>query len=224
MPVIEDVLWKNPGNPGMIVVTSHASLSQDGKLFLGYGEAREAVRRIPQIELECAKMVQKFAQGGVYGFAPIRPSRPDLHLVGFGLFQTHYAWNEAASLDLIQYSMEGLREFAGENPDLRIRMNFPGLDAGLSADQVAPILLPLPETVTICHKGELPRAVPMYFPGFKNIYLRVETLLLEGRQRQAEQYLVENGFDIQSALEQVNAVQRLLEARSPAGGWRQFIR
>jgi hypothetical protein len=64
----------------------------------------------------------------------------------------------------------------------------------------------------------------MYFPGFKNIYLRVETLLLEGRQRQAEQYLVENGFDIQSALEQVNAVQRLLEARSPAGGWRQFTR
>jgi hypothetical protein len=218
MPVVEEPLWRNPGNPGMIVVCAHAGLNPPGKLYLGYGEALEAVRRIPEIEEECAYLVSQSAVDGVYGFLPVRPSRPEERLVGFGLFQTRYDWTDPESLELIETSMAGLREFANQNTDLKIRLNFPGLESGLEPEEVAPLLLPLPETVTLCHNGGLPRSTAMTFPGFKDIYLQVETLLMDGRQNQAEAYLVENGFDIQSALEQVSAVKRILQARTTTQG------
>jgi hypothetical protein len=213
MPVVEDALWKNPGIPGMIVVPGHASVGPDQRLFLGYGEAKEAVRRIPEIEYQCAQAVQNYSVDGVYGFVPVRPSIAEAKVVGFGLFQTHYAWNESADLDLIRCSMERLREYAYSNANLKIRMSFPGLDSGLDSEAVSSLLLPLPPTVTICHKGELPRSVPIHFPGFKTLYLQVELLLQEGRYNQAVEYLALNGFDIQSAHEQVSAVQRILQSR-----------
>lgn len=214
MPVVEDRLWKNPGNPGMIVVTSHASVMEDGKLYLGYGEAREAIKRIPDIEYECGHKVIAQAMDGVYGFLPVRPSRPAERIVGFGLFQTQRSWEESADPDLIKYSMECLRHFAAENSDLKIRMNFPGVEEGsLSVDEVAPLLLPLPPTVTVCHHGEVQRSMPSNFTDFKTIFLQLEDILLNGRADIAAEYLVNHGFDIQSAVEQVNAVDRMIRER-----------
>jgi hypothetical protein len=213
MPVIEDVLWKNPGIPGMIVVPSHAAVGPDQRLFLGYGEGKEAVRRIQDIELECAQAIQEIAVGGVYGFLPIRPSLPARRVVGFGLFQERYDWNEPASLELIATSMEKLREFAYANINTRIRMSYPGIEDGLDSSKLAGVLLPLPPTVTLCHRGDLTRTIPDHFPGFKNIYLSVEAMVQEGRFNLAVEHLVQNGFDLQSAYEQASAVQRLLQAR-----------
>jgi hypothetical protein len=96
MPVIQDKLWKHPGNPGMIVVTSHARLMDDGRLFLGYGDAAEAIKRIPDIEYYCGEQIQAVAREGVYGFLPVMPSQPDRRLVGFGLFQSQYSWEDQA--------------------------------------------------------------------------------------------------------------------------------
>jgi hypothetical protein len=111
--------------------------------------------------------------------------------------------------------MECLRQYSQENSNLKIRMNFPGLgDGGLPVDEVVPLLLPLPPTVTICHKGEVQRSYPLDFPGFKSIYLRVEGMILERRDREAVEYLIQNGFDIQSAMEQVRAVERCMRERT----------
>jgi hypothetical protein len=227
MPVIEDVLWKNPGNPGMIVISGHASVQEDGSLFMGYGDAQEAIKRIPGIELQCAREVLSHAVDGVYGFLPVRPPRPDQRIIGFGLFQTRIHWNDNVDPDLIRYSMDCLRSYTQQNSDLKIRMNFPGTrQGGLPADQVAPLLIPLPPTVTVCHQGEITTSLPNSFPGFKSIYLEVERMLQEGQYNRAVEYLMNSGFDIQSAMNQVNAVQRCLKERNEGSArrvdsWRQ---
>jgi hypothetical protein len=214
MPVVEDELWKNPGNPGMIVVSSHASIESDGRLYMGYRPAVEATKRIPDIEYQCGAQVAACAVDGVYGFLPIRPSQPEKRIVGFGLFQTQINWDESPDPGLIKYSMECLRQFAEDHSSLKIRMNFPGVgNGGLAVEEVAPILIPLPPTVTVCHQGEIQRSFPTSFPGFKSIYLQVEGLVQEGRANQAVEYLLANGFDIQSAMEQVNAVGRCQRER-----------
>jgi hypothetical protein len=214
MPVVEDDLWKNPGNPGMIVITSHAFVQEDGRLFLGYPPAVEATKRIPDIEFECGNQVQSQAVNGVYGFLPVRPSLPEKRIVGFGLFQTQGRWDELPDTELIKYSMECLRQYSQEHSNLKIRMNFPGIgDGGLPIEEVVPLLLPLPPTVTVCHQGEVERSYPTDFPGFKSIYLRIEGMILDRREKEAVEYLIQNGFDIQSAMEQVSAVERCIRER-----------
>lgn len=213
MPVIEDRLWKNPGTPGMIVVTSHAWVDEDGRLFMGYGEAKEAIRRIPEIEYQCGELVRAYAENNLYGFLPVRPPRPEESRIGFGIFQTRYHWNESADPDLIGYSMQCLREYTAANSSIKIRMSYPGIGGGLPSDRIDPLLIPLPPNVTICHQGEVERTAPVSFEGFKALYIEVEGMLQEGRYSQAVELLVHKGFDIQSAIEQVDAVQRILKAR-----------
>jgi hypothetical protein len=214
MPVIQDELWKHPGNPGMIVVSAHAALNEEGRLFLDYGAGKEAIRRIPEIEVQCGQEIEARSEAGIYGFLPIRPPRPEDKVIGFGLFQTRVNWDEPADLELIRYSMDCLRAFAEQNNGLKIRMNFPGVTSGgLKVDQVAPLLIPLPSTVTVCHQGEVQPSIPSNFTGFKTLYLQVEHMLLEGRPNRAVEFLMNNGFDIQSAMDQVNAVQRCLRER-----------
>jgi hypothetical protein len=62
------------------------------------------------------------------------------------------------------------------------------------------------------------RTVPDSFIGFKELYLQVEGLLQEGRPNQAVEYLMGHGYDIQSAMEQVNAVERCLCERKERSG------
>ena len=214
MPVIEDDLWKNPGNPGMIVISSNASVDEKGRLYMGSGPGLEAVKRIPDIAEECGRQVQECAVDGVYGFLPIRPFRPEERKIGFGLFQSQIGWDQVADPDLIKYSMERLRAYTNEYNSVKIRMNFPGVGMeGLGVDEVAPLLLPLPSTVTVCHQGEVQPSMPSNFIGFKAIYLEVERMLQEGRENLAIEYMMRNGFDIQSAMEQVHAVDRLMRER-----------
>jgi hypothetical protein len=216
MPVIQDDLWKNPGHPGMIVVTSHATLQQDGRLFMSYGISKEAVRRIPEIELQAGRVVAAYATDGLYGFLPIRPPRPKEKIIGFGIFQSRIQWEDKSDLGIIQNSMTCLRQFAEENAGVKIRMNFPGIQGGLTVDEVAPLLIPLPPSVTICHQGEVLRTLPDNFIGFKELYLQVEGLLQGGQYNQAVEFLMVHGYDIQSAMDQANAVERCLRERRDA--------
>jgi hypothetical protein len=214
MPVVEDSLWKNPGNPGMIVVTSHANVLEDGRLFMEYDPAREAIRRIPDIDLQCGQQVLSSNINGVYGFLPVRPSIPEKRLVGFGLFQTQMNWDESPDPELIRFSMDCLREYADTNPEVKIRMNFPGSkNNSLNQGAIARLLLPLPANLTVCHQGQFERSFPTSFPGFKSVYLQVEGMIQNGQLNQAVDYLIKSGFDIQSAMEQAKAVERMLRER-----------
>jgi hypothetical protein len=161
--------------------------------------------------------VLKYAVDGVYGFLPVRPSRPEERLIGFGLFQTRFHWDETPDPELIRYSMECLRAYTEQNSELRVRMNFPEIgEGGLDADTVSPLLLPVPSSVTICHQGEVQQSGPVNFLGFKELYLEVERMLLEGRFNSSVEYLIHHGYDIQSAMEQVRAVERCMRERNDA--------
>jgi hypothetical protein len=198
----------------MIVITSHAALSEDGRLYLGYGAAAEATKRIPDVEMQCGKQVQAHASQGVYGFLPILQPRPEKRLVGFGLFQAQYSWDDPPDRELIKFSMDGLRDYARTHADVKVRMNFPFPNSrGVTPDTIASLFIPLPETVTICHRGEITRSHPENFLGFKTLYMEIERMLLSGDHDHAVEYLMRNGFDIQSAFEQVNAVQRCIHER-----------
>ncbi len=212
MPVVQDDLWRNPGNPGMIVVTSHAAVDRSGRLFMDYGAAREALRRIPEIDRQCGEKVRAAVMDGFYGFLLVRPPRPEERIIGFGLFQTRYHWKEDPDPELIKHSMESLRCFIQDHNNFKIRMNFPGISQ-LPVEEVTPLLVPVPPQVTLCHQGEVQTNVPDSFPGFKAIYHQVEAMLKEGRNDDAVEYLVENGFDLQSAMDQVAAVQRMQRER-----------
>lgn len=238
MPVIEDELWRHPGNPGMIVVTSHASVDAHGCLQMCTGPELEAVRRIPGIERQCGSQIIDLGIEEIYGFLPVRPPQPDQHKVGFGLFQTKRSKDEQADLEIIQASMERLRQYLEAHEKLKIRMNFPGIgNGGLEPDQVVARLAPLPRRVTVCHRGEAngilePRAADvsmqpasdLYLPdGVKGLFVQVETWLLAGRFNTAVEYLTTNGFSREDAMEQVLAVQRQINARQERHAFQQRI-
>ena len=201
----------------MIVVTSHATVGQNGCLNMECGPASEARERIPGIERQCGQAVLAHAVSGVYGFLPVRPFRPQAKTVGFGLFQTRREWDEPADPELIRHSMECLRQYLAQYPNLKVRMDYPGIGNGdLGVEEVAPLLEPLPPKVILCHRGEARVQAPPGISGAKELFLLVERWLQEGRFSYAVEYLMENGYDRQSAVEQVSAVQRLMREQAEA--------
>lgn len=155
MRVIRDELWRHPGMPGMIVVTTNSTLRHhEGSLVMGRGAALEAVMRIPRIDVECGRAIAAFAfvyGHDKYGFLPVRI--PTSEKVGFGIFQVKHFWGDPADLSLIEHAVLILVGYANMNPDINIRMNYPGIGNGkLQRAEVEPLLAPLPDNVTICCK------------------------------------------------------------------------
>jgi len=153
----KEELWKHPGFPGMIVVTTNATIAKRGNLVMGRGAAKQAVDRIKNIQFEAGTIARTYIPVGSstgfaqYGFAIVR--HPTEDKIGFGIFQVKWHFAENACLDMIEMATDRLLEYIEEHPDVNIRMNFPGIGAGrLSPDDVLPIIERL-ETVTICHKG-----------------------------------------------------------------------
>jgi hypothetical protein len=214
MPIVEADLWKHPGIPGMIVVTSSATIEEDGRLYMQYGECQEAIRRIPGIDVQCGQKIQKVAPDGLYGFLPVRPSRPKDGIVGFGLFQTRRFWNEPDDLELIQRSMQNLRYYLEKHPKLHVRMNYPGIESGMDVENISRLLQPVPSSVTLCHHGEVPPQIPYGLTGTKELFLTIERWIQEGRFQFAVEYLMDNGFEPEDARNQVMAVQRMLRERA----------
>ncbi len=154
-PRIEELqLWQDPGNPGMLVVTTNNFVTRSGNLVMGTGAAKEAADRIPGIEKECGNAVLE--NGSRYGFLEVRPPRPEegeRGKRGFGIFQTKNDPQKPSDLSLIKNSVEKLNEYARSHPDVQIRMNYPGIGYGrLKRKDVEPLLMVLPENVTICYR------------------------------------------------------------------------
>lgn len=145
--IVREELWKHPGHPGMIIVTTNAIVKANGALVMGRGAARQARDRIPEIDLECGTAARQAAHR--YGFHVVRP--PTGGKVGFGIFQVKYHYKELANLELIELAVKKLTNYANEFPDVAIRMNYPGIGhGGLTRQEVEPLLLSLPDNITIC--------------------------------------------------------------------------
>jgi hypothetical protein len=215
MPIIEGDLWKHPGHPGMIVVTTGTTIDSQGQLVMEAGPAREAAERIPGIQRQCAQAILELSSQDFFGFIPVRPSRPQDNLLGFGIFQSRREAGQPADPDLIETSLSDLRRFAASNPNVKLRMNYPGIgDEGLPVEAVAPLITSVPRNLTICHNGEVAPSVSHGLEGTKELFLTIERWILEGRSGYAVEYLMENGYDREAASEQVAAVRSLIQDRA----------
>jgi hypothetical protein len=123
--IVED-LWKHPGIPGMIIVTTNATVKANGALVMGRGAALQAKTKIPGIDLKCGAIINEI--GFKYGFQIVND--PTDEKVGFGMFQVKYSFNEKADLDLIANSCVDLGLYLRYNPKISVRMNFPGIGFG----------------------------------------------------------------------------------------------
>ncbi|MCP4539460.1 MAG: hypothetical protein GY832_20170 [Chloroflexi bacterium] len=150
--IVPHDLWESPGLPGMWVVTTNSYIKHNGALVMGRGAARQAMDKLPNIEYLSGAAVERISGrdfAKAYGFLVVVP--PTDTAVGFGVFQVKWHWKDPANLGLIQMSVSALAEYADINPDVSIRMNYPGIGNGrLKRSEVGPLLTPLPENVTIC--------------------------------------------------------------------------
>lgn len=195
---LEEELWRDPGNPGIVVVTTNSIVQSNGALVMGSGAAGEAVTKIEGIEHECGRAVLE--HGSQYGFIEIRPPKPDegeRGRRGFGIFQTKYDYKKRSDLSLIRYSTQKLADYAITHPDVQIRVNYPGIGSGrLKPEDVEPILASLPDNVTICSKpffsvlrvcerGNRPKSSRWIKNRFSNMLPFEEPLVLHGIAYQA---------------------------------------
>lgn len=148
--IVREELWKHPGFPGMIVVTTNATIKKNNALVMGRGAALQARDRIVCIDQECGLAIHQAS--AFYGFLVVR--QPTEDRVGFGIFQVKDHFRDQADLELIEAAVLALSEYAVSHPDVAIRMNYPGIGCGgLLPAKVAPLLARLPDQVTICHRG-----------------------------------------------------------------------
>lgn len=201
--IVEEDLWKSPGHPGLIAVTTCSDIER-GKLIMGAGAAYQATERIHGIREECAIAIMK-ASRKPYGFLVVRPPKPEESKTGFGIFQTKEWYAKMSNEYLIEASAKYLAEYANANPDVNIRLNYPGIGYGtLTKAEVEPLLVNLPDNVTVCYK------TPKRNFGIKDIYEVVASDLQRGDRWAAEQYLYRLGVSRDEANDQVQAVQNLL--------------
>lgn len=161
MKFVYDELWRHPGNPGIIAVTTNSIVKRDGSLVMGRGSAGEAAQRIPNIGIECATAIQnahpRFALNGTedYGFMVVRPPREDR--VGFAILQAKRHWQDVSAIETIMLSIRMLKAYLLANPDVQVRTVFPGGGCGQigggtppSVREIAMLLRPLPDNLTVC--------------------------------------------------------------------------
>ena len=149
-------LWESKAD--LIAVTTNGTLKDDGSLVMGKGAAKEAADRVSHdfgITLPLnigAALTKAHRIDGclLYGFY-VYTERPINYRLG--LFQTKLHWRKASTRAIIGYSIMHLKLWLAVNhgdSGATVALNFPGIGAGeLEVQQVFPLLLDLPENVTI---------------------------------------------------------------------------
>ena len=158
MPIMKCDLWDVQSHPTMIVVTTNGSIRYDGCLVMEHGAVRGAPRRGPTIAKlagDAIRMYGEYVTGVAfwdYGYltitSPISKSIP-----GIGIFRVKALWSDRTELTIIRNSLVQLVHHCLAFPDVQYRLNYPGIEPGwLSRRQVAPLLVNLPENLTICYR------------------------------------------------------------------------
>jgi len=131
--------------PVVLLCTTNAALTHERKLVMGRGAAEEFKRYFPGCDAQFGLMVSKL--GSNYGVLVYQYQ----FQIAIGAFQVKCHWLEAATLSLIVASTSILDRLAREVwSNWEIRLNFPGIgNGGLDIKDVKPLLLGLPDNVTI---------------------------------------------------------------------------
>jgi hypothetical protein len=150
--------------PVMIVVTTNATIKNNGALVMGRGAAKDLRDKIPGIDTEIGDRIITFSnvkqdmyQPVIYGFLDIRsPYRPGKG--GIGIFQVKKEFRDDADLSLIASSCILLKKWMASNPNVKVQLNYPGIGNGrLKFNDVKPIILSFfkgVENITFCLKPQ----------------------------------------------------------------------
>lgn len=141
--IVSGDLWDRHREGAFVVVTTNGSIRKDGRAVMGRGIALEASERFPELQVRLARLIERFGNH-VQLFESER-------LI---LFPVKDRWHEKAKMDLILQSALELRLLLVENPKVQpVFMPMPGCGAGgLAWHDVASILAPLADFVTICDR------------------------------------------------------------------------
>lgn len=144
----------------LFVISTNSYINRVGDLVMGRGIAYDVATRWPQLPSYYGQLLlTRRLHLRSYGFLPPDPS---LYFKSSGmdfnrhpqskiaLFQVKTHFNFTAQLDLIQQSVEGLRQWLQYRPPYRVDMNFPGIGNGsLTKSEILPLLVGLPDNVTV---------------------------------------------------------------------------
>jgi hypothetical protein len=154
-------MWSVFHEADLFLITTNATLKQNGALVMGRGIARQARDRFPELDLAlgrhidrvCGDSVDARRSGlGEYGLL-VSPRWPAAKL---GAFQVKYHYSQPAELDLIARSAEALAVWCEAHPQARVHLNYPGIGNGrLNQIDVWPLVAQLPMQVAIW-KSPLP--------------------------------------------------------------------
>lgn len=140
-------MWNVYGKADAFLITTNSTIKRNGALVMGRGIAKEARDRFPGLDLALgSRIMREYGNKGIYGLM-LSERFPEAKL---GAFQVKLAYDDPAELWLIRKSTAMLADFAKNNPELKIHLNFPGIGNGrLAIQAVMDIVEILPDNVTL---------------------------------------------------------------------------
>ncbi len=141
-------MWSAWDDADLFLITTNATIKNNGALVMGRGIAKEARDRFPGLDFALGRAV---LERGSHYYLLISPSWPAKKL---GLFQVKCDFARPADMKLIQLSATALHKWCAVHPFAQVHLNYPGIGNGhLLIDQVAPLLAELPSNVHIWRKA-----------------------------------------------------------------------
>lgn len=140
-------MWNTWNESDLFLFTTNSFIRRNSELTMGRGMAKQMAEFDNQTPLYIGRELKR--QGyhmQVYGlFIPsMWPTRKE------GAFQTKTHWQDRAELDTIATATIMLENWALQNTDKRVDLNFPGIGyGGLDKANVLPIVEKLPNNVNI---------------------------------------------------------------------------
>lgn len=136
-------MWNAFHETDAFCITTNSYIRNDGELVMGRGIAKMAKTIFDDLPKALGDKIDHL---GTYGLKPSNRNEAD-KMVAFQV-KTHF--RNAADLDLIEMSAQGLSDMAETYPDRRFDLNFPGIGNGdRDQSEVMPIIEDLPKNVHI---------------------------------------------------------------------------
>ena len=150
MRLIYGNMWASYTDYHLVLVTTNSYIKSNGRLVMGTGAAREALKRLPGIDKQIGSLIlRRSGHLGKYGLIVPTGDMPEI-----GAFQVKYSPFKKAVLELIGLSAEMLYgvvdRYSVLGYDIKVALNFLGIGFGqLTRAEVMPIIEELQDNVEV---------------------------------------------------------------------------